>query len=120
MEKLLEEHLLTEDEEFVKEYRENPPQIQHKLQYQPNEAIISKLDKEDLIQLGSRYLNNFAVYLKNILHLLVRTEKELKWLLESNGVDVDKKFKDDAKAQLELMEKQIEESKKALKEYTKN
>ena len=118
-EQLLKEHLLTEEKEFVKEYKENPPQIQEKLGWQPGEAIISELSAKDLIQLGSRYLNNISVYEKNILHLLIRVEKELAWLLEEKGVDVQAKFREDAKLQAELLEQRIENSKKELKNFAK-
>lgn len=114
------QHLITKDEAFVKEYKQNPPVIEEQLQWQPGEVIISELSKEDLIQLGSRYLNNISVYLKNILHLMLRTEKELAWLLEKNGVDVGEKFKQDAKEQAELLNARIEEAKKQLKESVKN
>ena len=113
--KLIAEHLLTDDKEFVKAYKENEPQIQEKLQWQPGEAIISELSTKDLIQLGSRYLNNISVYEKNLLHLLIRIEKELQWLLEIQGVDVQKKFREDAKKQAELLEQRIEKSKEEIK-----
>lgn len=113
------QHLITNDEGFVKEYKQNPPVIEEKLQWQPGEVIISELSKEDLIQLGSRYLNNISVYLKNILHLMLRTEKEIYWLLEEKGVDVAKKFKEDAQKQAELLDARIEEAKKQLKESVK-
>ena len=119
LEKLLLDHLLTNDEEFVKQYKENPPQVIEKLAWQPGEAIIGKLSKEDLLQLLSRYLNNDGVYTKNILHLLIRIEKELQWLLEEKGVDVQGKFKEDAKKQAELVEERIRQSKEALKESVK-
>ena len=114
-EKLIKEHLLTDEKEFVESYNENPPQIEEKLQWQPGEAIISELSNKDLIQLASRYLNNDAVYTKNILHLLIRIEKELQWLLEEKGVDIQAKFREDAKKQAELLEQRIENSKEELK-----
>ena len=119
-EKLLKEHLITDEKEFVDAYNENPPQIQEKLQWQPGEAIISELNTKDLIQLASRYLNNDAVYTKNILHLLIRIEKELQWLLEEKGVDVQSKFREDAKKQAELLEQRIENSKAELKKAVEN
>ena len=119
LEKLLAEHLLTNDEEFVKQYKENPPQVVEGLQYQPGEAIISELPTKDLVQLGSRYLNNISVYEKNILHLLIRIEKELTWLLEEKGVDVQKKFREDAKLQAEALENRIKQSMEELKNLSK-
>ena len=50
---------------------------------------------------------------------MLRTEKELAWLLEKNGVDVGEKFKQDAKEQAELLNARIEEAKKQLKESVK-
>lgn len=117
---LLKEHLLTEDKEFVNAYKENPPQIQKKLEWQPGEAIISELSEKDLIQLGSRYLNNLSVYSKNILHFMIRIEKLLTWLLEAQGIDVQAKFKEDAKAQAELMEEKIKIAKEKLEKSVKN
>lgn len=119
LEKLLLDHLLTDEKEEVKQYKQNPPQVIEKLQWQPGEAIIGKLSKEDLLQLLSRYLNNDGVYTKNILHLLIRIEKELQWLLEEKGVDVQAKFKEDAKKQAELVEERIRQSKEALKNSVK-
>lgn len=113
-------HLTTNDPEFVEAYKQNPPVIEDVLQWQPGEAIISELSKEDLIQLGSRYLNNISVYEKNILHFAIRIEKLLTWLLEEKGVDVQAKFREDAKKQAELLDQRIEESKKALKNSVKN
>lgn len=118
--KIIEEHLLSKVEEFINAYKENPPKVETKLQYQPGEPIIAYLPKEDLIQLASRYLNDNAVYLKNILHFLVRIERLLTWELEEQGVDIQAKFKEDAKKQAELVEQRIVESKKALKESVKN
>lgn len=112
---LVESHLIEKDKEFVKAYKQNPPQVAEKLQWQPGEQIVSELDEKDLIQLLSRYLNNDGVYVKNILHLLLRIEKELSWLLERFGVDINAKFKEDAKLQAELIEKRLAESKEALK-----
>ena len=120
MEKLLKDHLLTDDKEFVESYEQNPPQIQKKLQYQPGEAIISELSPKDLIQLGSRYLNNISVYEKNNLHFLIRIERLLTWLCEASGINVQEKFKEDAKAQAELIEKRIQASKEALEKSVKN
>lgn len=119
LEKLLLDHLLTDEKEEVEQYKQNPPQVIEKLQWQPGEAIIGKLSKEDLLQLLSRYLNNDGVYTKNILHLLIRIEKELQWLLEEKGVDVQAKFREDAKKQAELVEERIRQSKEALKNSVK-
>ena len=119
-EKLLADHLLTEDKDFVESYKQNPPQIQEKLEWQPGEAIISELDKKDLIQLGSRYLNNLSIYDKNILHFVIRIERLLTWLLEAQGVNVQEKFKEDAKAQAELIEEKIRVAKEQLAKSVKN
>ena len=119
-EKLLAAHLLTEDKDFIESYKQNPPQIQEKLEWQPGEAIISELDKKDLIQLGSRYLNNLSIYDKNILHFVIRIERLLTWLLEAQGVNVQEKFKEDAKAQAELIEEKIRVAKEQLAKSVKN
>jgi len=116
---LVEEHLYEKDKQFVKAYKENPPVVADKLQWQPGEQIISELELKDLAQLFSRYLNNDGVYTKNILHLLIRIEKELTWLLERFDVNVNTKFKEDAKAQAELLEQRLQESKEALRNSVK-
>jgi len=113
LEKLLSEHLLTDDPNVVEAYKNNPPQIIEKLQWECGEGIISELDNKDLIQLLSRYLNNDGVYVKNILHLLLRIEKLLTFIAKKSGVDVDKEFKDDAKKQAEILK--IRESTKESK-----
>jgi len=113
---LLKKHLLTDDKEFVAQYEANPPQIIKDLQWQAGEGIISELDPKDWVQLLSRYLNNDGVYVKNILHFLLRCERLLTWIAEANGVNVDAKFKQDAKEKLEKQE----ELNKLIKEQLKN
>lgn len=102
------------NEELAKQFDEANPNIIEKLEWQPNEAVISELSTKDLIQLGSRYLNDFAIYMKNILHFELRIEKLLTFLLEEKGIDVNKKFKDDAKKMLKIREQALQESKDAL------
>lgn len=116
---LLDSHILTDDEEFVNEYKSNPPQVAEKLQWQPGEAIISELSKKDLIQLLSRYLNNEGTYIKNILHFLLRIERMLTWELEAKGIDVNKKFKEDAKKKAEQMELNLAQAKAELENLSK-
>ena len=120
IEKLLAAHLISKDKDFVESYKQNPPQVQEKLEWQPGEAIISELDIKDLIQLGSRYLNNLSIYDKNILHFIIRIERLLTWLLEAQGVNVQEKFKEDAKAQAELIEEKIRVAKEQLAKSVKN
>lgn len=102
------------NEELAKQFDEANPNIIEKLEWQPNEAVISELSTKDLIQLGSRYLNDFAIYMKNILHFELRIEKLLTFLLEEKGIDVNKKFKEDAKKMLKIREQALQESKDAL------
>lgn len=118
--KLLAEHLLSSDPEFKKAYKENPPIVEETLAWQPGELIVGELSENDKYQLLSRYLNNISVYLKNEVHLQLRIEKLLTFLLEAQGVDVQAKFREDAKKQAELVEQRIEETKKAIKESVKN
>lgn len=118
--KLLAEHLLSSDPEFKKAYKENPPIVEETLAWQPGELIVGELSANDKYQLLSRYLNNISVYLKNEVHLQLRIEKLLTFLLEAQGVDVQAKFREDAKKQAELVEQRIEETKKAIKESVKN
>lgn len=113
-------HLLTEDEEFVKAYKENPPQVATNLQWQPGEGIISELSKKDLIQLASRYANDLSVYVKNILHFELRIERLLTWLCEAQGIDVKAKFKEDAKAKEQELQERIEKSKEDLEKSNEN
>ena len=117
---LITKHLIQNDEEFAKAYKENPPQVATDLQWQPGECIISELSTKDLVQLGSRYVNDLVTFVKNILHFELRIERLLTWLCEANGSDVDKKFKQDAKVKQEQMEKHQEAIKKALEEAGKN
>lgn len=118
--KLLAEHLLSNDAEFKKAYEANPPIVEEKLPWQPGEFIISELSKKDLIQLASRYLNDICVYEKNQVHFLLRIEKLLTFLCEEQGIDVEAKFKEDARKQAELVQQRIEASKKLLKDSVKN
>ena len=118
--KLLAEHLLSSDAEFKKAYEKNPPVVEETLGWQPGELIVGELSENDKYQLLSRYLNNISVYLKNEVHLQLRIEKLLTFLLEAQGINVQEKFREDAKKQAELVEQRIEESKKAIKESVKN
>lgn len=120
LQKLIAEHLLSNDKDFVKAIMENPPIIEEKLGWQPGELIVGELSENDKFQLLSRYLNNISVYLKNEVHLQLRIEKLLTFLLEEQGIDVQAKFREDAKKQADLIEKRVEESKKAIKESLKN
>lgn len=117
---LIKNHLLTNDEEFAKAYKANPPHIAAELQWQPGEVIVSELSTKDLIQLASRYTNDLVTFVKNILHFELRIEKLLTWLCEVNGIDVAAKFKEDAKIKQEQMEKQLAANKKALEEAAKD
>jgi len=117
---LLGKHLLSSNPEFKKAYEKNPPIVEETLAWQPGELIVSELSENDKFQLLSRYLNNISVYLKNEIHLQLRIEKLLTFLLEAQGIDVQAKFREDAKKQAELLEQRIEESKKAVKESVKN
>jgi len=122
-EKLLEliaKHLLSSDPNFKKAYEEHPPVVEEVLGWQPGELIVGELNENDKFQLTTRYLNDIAVYLKNEVHLQLRIEKLLTFLCEAQGINVQAKFREDAKKQAELMEKSIEESKKAIKESVKN
>jgi len=112
---LLDAHILTDDKAFIKEFKSNPPQVCERLQWQPGEGIVSELPTKDLIQLLSRYLNNDGIYVKNILHYLLRCERLLTWIAEAQGVDVDKKFKEDAKIKAEQMEQNLSKIKEQLK-----
>lgn len=114
--KLILAHILTDDENFKKQYLENPPHVATRLQWQPGEGIISELSKKDLIQLASRYANDRNVLLRNILHFELRIEKLLTWLLETKGVDVKAKFKEDAKK----VEQELEKKGELLKEELEN
>lgn len=118
--KLLAKHLLSSDPEVKKAYEKNPPLVEDVLAWQPGELIVSELSENDKFQLLSRYLNNISVYLKNEVHLQLRIEKLLTFLLEAQGIDVQAKFKEDAEKQAKLIEQRIEESKKAIKNSVKN
>lgn len=79
-----------------------------------NELIISQLSKEDLIQLGGRYMNDICTYLKNIVLFEAQNSQMLKWLCEKNGIDVNEKRREVAKQMNEQLEKNIKQSKKEL------
>lgn len=117
IEELLKEHCLTDDKEFIKNYKENPPQIIEKLQWFAGEGIISELSTKDLVQLLSRYLNDGGVYIKNILHFILRIEKLLTFIAVKLGVNVNEEFKNDAKKIAEKMEENLQKSKEALKNH---
>ena len=113
---LLESHKPA-DKEGAKRYEENPPRIIDGLEYQPGEGVVGYLSKEDLIQLGSRYLNDFGVLLRNVVHFQLRCEKVLTFIAEKLGVDVAKEFKNDAAKTAELMEQRLQQSKEELKNF---
>lgn len=113
---LLESHKPT-DENAKKNYEDNPPRVIEGLEYQAGEGIIAKLSREDLIQLASRYLNDFGVLLRNVVHFQLRQEKLMTFIAEKMGIDVKQAFKDDAAKTAELMEKRLEQSKEELKNF---
>ena len=115
---LLESHKPT-DENAKKNYEDNPPRIIESLEYQAGEGIIAKLSREDLIQLASRYLNDFGVLLRNVVHFQLRQEKLMTFIAEKMGIDVKQAFKEDAAKTAELMEKRLEQSKKDLEKVGK-
>lgn len=115
---LLEAHKPT-DKEGAKRYEENPPRIIEGLEYQAGEGIISKLSRDDLIQLASRYLNDFGVLLRNVVHFQLRQEKLMTFIAEKMGIDVAKAFKDDAAKTAEMMEQRLQQSKEDLKKFGK-
>jgi len=114
-EELIKQHK-PKNEEQAKIYEQNPPTIIKDIEWFANEAVFSELSQKDFNQVISRYLNNISVYDKNIVHLLLRIEKLLTFLLVDKGLDVDKLFKEDAKLQAEKMEQQ----ERAIKEQLKN
>ena len=109
-----------EDEGAKKRYEENPPHIVEKLNWNEGEGVISELSTKDLIQLGSRYLNDFGVLLRNLLHYQLRIEKILTFIAEDRGIDVNKAFKEDAKKVEQLINARVEASKEALKNIKKS
>jgi len=112
---LLEAHKPT-DEEGAKRYEKNPPRIVDKLEYQPGEGVVGELPEGDFKQLITRYLNDFGVLLRNLLHFELRIEKELQFMATKMGIDVSKEFKEDAKRVAEQMEAQ----ERAIKEQLQN
>lgn len=79
------------------------------------ELIISQLSKEDLIQLGARYLNDICTYLKNIVLFEAQTSQMVKWLCEKNGIDVNALRRETAAKMREQLDKNIEKSKEEIK-----
>lgn len=117
--KFLEEHKPT-DPEQAKAFENNLPHIVETLEYFAGEGVVSQLNDGDKFQFLTRYLNDFGVLLRNILHFELRIEKLLTFIAEGNGIDVKKAFKDDAAKQAELLDKRIEESKEQLQNFKKN
>lgn len=79
------------------------------------ELIVSQLSKEDLIQLGARYLNDICTYLKNIVLFEAQTSQMVKWLCEKEGIDVNALRRETAAKMREQMDKNIEKSKEEIK-----
>lgn len=116
---LLESHKPV-DEDAAKRYENNPPHIVDKIEYQPGEGVVGELPEGDFKQLITRYLNDFGVLLRNVVHFQLRTEKVLEFIAKNQGIDLAKEFKEDAKAVQLAMEQQQEAAKKALKDCGKN
>jgi len=112
---LLESHKPV-DEDAAKRYEDNPPRIVDKLEYQPGEGVVGELPEGDFKQLITRYLNDFGVLLRNVVHFQLRTEKVLEFMATKMGIDVSKEFKEDAKRVAEQMEAQ----ERAIKEQLQN
>ena len=79
------------------------------------ELIISQLSKEDLIQLGARYLNDICTYLKNIVLFEAQTSQMIKWLCEKEGIDVNALRRETAAKMRAQIDKNIEKSKEEIK-----
>lgn len=88
--------------------------IVEKLERMEGEVDFSKLSKEDLVLLLTRYFNDFATYLKNIVLFGAQTVETLTWLAESQGVDVKGKRQEQAKKYQEMLKKQEKELKEKL------
>jgi len=116
---LLESHKPV-DEDAAKRYEDNPPRIVDKLEYQPGEGVVGELPEGDFKQLITRYLNDFGVLLRNVVHFQLRTEKVLEFIAKNQGIDLAKEFKEDAKAVQLAMEQHQEAVKQALKNSGKN
>ena len=116
---LLESHK-PDDEEAAKRYEDNPPRIVDKIEYQPGEGVVGELPEGDFKQLITRYLNDFGVLLRNVVHFQLRTEKVLEFIAKNQGIDLAKEFKEDAKAAQLAMEQHQEAVKQALKDCGKN
>ena len=116
---LLESHKPV-DEDAAKRYEDNPPRIVDKLEYQPGEGVVGELPEGDFKQLITRYLNDFGVLLRNVVHFQLRTEKVLEFIAKNQGIDLAKEFKEDAKAAQLAMEQHQEAVKQALKDCGKN
>ena len=79
------------------------------------ELIISQLSKEDLIQLGARYLNDICTYLKNVVLFEAQNAQMIKWLCEKQGIDVNALRRETAEKMREQIDKNIENSKDKIK-----
>jgi len=112
---LLESHKPS-DPELAKVYEQNPPHIADHLEYLAGEGVVGHLPDADYKQLIIRYLNDFGVVLRNLLHFELRIEKELQFMATKMGIDVSKEFKEDAKRVAEQMEAQ----ERAVKEQLQN
>ena len=116
---LLESHKPV-DEDAAKRYEDNPPRIVDKLEYQPGEGVVGELPEGDFKQLITRYLNDFGVLLRNVVHFQLRTEKVLEFIAKNQGIDLAKEFTEDTKAAQLAMEQHQEAVKQALKDCGKN
>lgn len=85
-----------------------------------DELIISQLSKEDLIQLGARYLNDICTYLKNITLFEAQNAQMIKWLCEKQGINVDELRRETARKMQVQIDKNIENAKENIKKSVKN
>ena len=79
------------------------------------ELIISQLSKEDLIQLGARYLNDICTYLKNVVLFEAQNAQMIKWLCEKQGIDVNALRRETAEKMREQIDKNIDNAKDKIK-----
>lgn len=112
---LLESHKPS-DPELAKVYEQNPPHIAEHLEYLAGEGVVGHLPDADYKQFIIRYLNDFGVVLRNLLHFELRIEKELQFMATKMGIDVAKEFKEDARKVAE----QMEANERAIKEQLQN
>lgn len=109
----------TEQEIYEEELKQNPPKHLQKLDLRPGEIYFGELTEDEKYQVLIRYLNDNNSINKSTLQIVADLYVLMEFICEKMGIDVKTKKMELARKMKAQIEKNIEDSKKALKDSVK-